>query len=63
MFFNRLDNPSDAATGLPVELFTFCWTGFEFPPAAFHKSYSTLEAKKSPECRTDTNEDFCLEPS
>ena len=63
MFFSKLVSPSDAATGRPVELLTFCCLGLDEPPLAFHKSYSTLEAKKSPECSTETSDDFCLELS
>ena len=63
MFLIKLDNPSDALTGLPVVDLDVVTLGLESPPWFFHKSYSTLEAKKSPVCSTDINAVFCLEDS
>ena len=54
---------TERRTQMPVDAFVFLIVGDELPPVLFHISYSTLEAKKSAECRTDINDVFCLDDS
>ena len=57
------DRPCDDFTLRPVEEVVLGRLGAEDPPFLFQISYSTLEAKKSAECKTDIIEVFCLEDS
>jgi hypothetical protein len=62
-FFNVFARLSEEFTVLPVVLLVLLVLGVELPPLPFHISYSTLEAKKSAACSTETIDVFCLDDS